>query len=92
VQNLSSPSLLSRSVKLKIYRSIILLVVLYGFEAWSPTLWEECRPRVFENRVLRRIIEPKRDEVTGERRRLNNKELHALCSSPDIIRVIKSID
>jgi hypothetical protein len=53
-------------------------------------LREECRLRVFENRVLRRIFGPKRDEVTGEWRRLHNKELYALYSSPDIIRVIKS--
>jgi hypothetical protein len=53
-------------------------------------LREECRLRVFENRVLRRIFGPKRDEVTGEWRRLHNKELHALYSSPNIIRVIKS--
>jgi hypothetical protein len=65
-------------------------VVLYGCEAWSLILREECRLRVFENRVLRRIFEPKRDEVTGEWRRLHNKELYALYSSPNIIRVIKS--
>jgi hypothetical protein len=53
-------------------------------------LREECRLRVFENRVLRRIFGPKRDEVIGEWRRLHNKELYALYSSPDIIRVIKS--
>jgi hypothetical protein len=53
-------------------------------------LREECRLRVFENRVLKRIFGPKRDEVTGECRRLHNKELYALCSSPNIIRVIKS--
>jgi hypothetical protein len=53
-------------------------------------LREECRLRIFENRVLRRIFGPKRDEVTGEWRRLHNKELHALCSSSIIIRVIKS--
>ena len=65
-------------------------VVLYGCETWSLTLREECRLRVFENRVLRRIFGPKRDEVTGEWRRLHNKELYALYSSPNIIRVIKS--
>jgi hypothetical protein len=68
----------------------MLPVVLYGCESWSLTLREECRLRVFENRVLRRIFGPKRDEVTGEWRRLHNKELHALYSSPNIIRVIKS--
>jgi hypothetical protein len=58
-------SLLSKSVKIKIYRTIIFPVVLYGCETWSLTLMEECRLRVFENRVLRRIFGPKRDEVTG---------------------------
>ena len=51
--------------KIKIYRTIILPVVLYGCETWSLTLREECRLRVFENRVLRRVFGPKRDEVTG---------------------------
>jgi hypothetical protein len=69
---------------------IILPVVLYGCESWSLTLREECRLRVFENKVLRRIFGPKRDEVIGEWRRLHNKELYALYSSPNIIRVIKS--
>jgi hypothetical protein len=62
-----------KNVKIKIYRTIILPVVLYGCESWSLTLREECRLRVFENRVLRRIVGPKRDEVTGEWRRLHNK-------------------
>jgi hypothetical protein len=65
-------------------------VVLYGCETWSLTLREENRLRVFENRVLRRIFGPKRDEVTGEWRKLHNEELHILYSSPDIIRQIKS--
>jgi hypothetical protein len=82
--------LLSKNVKIKIYRTIILLVVLYGCESWPLTLREECRLRVFENRVLMRIFEPKRDEVTGEWRRLHNKELYAVYSSPNIIRLIKS--
>jgi hypothetical protein len=82
--------LLSKNVKIKIYRTIILPVVLYGCETWSLTLREECRLRVFENRVLRRIFGPKRDEVTGEWRRLHNKEPYALYSSPNIIQVIKS--
>jgi hypothetical protein len=90
VQNLLSSSLLSKNVKIKIYRTIILPVVLYGCESWSLTLREECRLRVFENKVLRRIFGPKRDEVTGEWRRLHNKELYALYSSPNIIRVVKS--
>jgi hypothetical protein len=89
VQNLLSSSLLYKNVKIKIYRTIILPVVLYGCETWSVTLREECRLRVFENKVLR-IFGPKRDEVTGEWRRLRNKELYALYSSPNTIRVMKS--
>jgi len=65
-------------------------VVLYGCETWSLTLREERRLRVFENKVLRRIFEPKRDEVTGEWRKLRNEELSDLYSSPSIVRVIKS--
>jgi hypothetical protein len=65
VQNLLSYRLLSKNLKIKIYRTIILPVVLYGCEAWSLTLREERRLRVFENRVLRRVFGPKRVEVTG---------------------------
>jgi hypothetical protein len=65
-------------------------VVLYGCETWSLTLREEHRLRVFENRVLRRILRPKRDEVTGGWRKLHNEELHNVYSSPSIIRMIKS--
>jgi hypothetical protein len=83
-------SLLSKNVKIKIYKTLILLVVLYGCESWSFSLREEGRLRVFENKVLRRTFGPKRDEVTGEWRRLHNKELYALYSSPNITRVIKS--
>jgi hypothetical protein len=90
VQDLLSSSLLSKNTKIKIYRSIILPVVLYGCETWSLTLSEEHRLRFFENRVLRRIFGPKRNEVTGEWRRLHNGELNDLHSSPTIIRVIKS--
>ena len=74
----------------KIYRTIILPVVLYGCEAWSLTAREERKLRVFENMVLRRIFGPRRDEVTREWRRLHNEELNGLCSSPNIVRVIKS--
>jgi hypothetical protein len=66
VQNLLSASLLLKNLKIKTQRTIILPVVLYGCETWSLTLREECRLRVFENRVLRRIFGPKRDEVKGE--------------------------
>jgi hypothetical protein len=90
VQNSLPFSLIYKNVQIKIYRTIISRVVLCGCETWSLTLREEHRLRVFENKVLRRIFGPKRDEVTGEWRRLHNKELYALESSPDIIRVIKS--
>jgi hypothetical protein len=66
VQSLFSSRLLSRNVKVKIYKTVILPVALYGCETWSLTIREEHRLRVFENRVLRRIFGPKRDEVTGE--------------------------
>jgi hypothetical protein len=89
VQNLLSSRLLSRNVNIRIYKSIILPVVLYGCENWSLTLREEHRLRVFENRVLGRIFGPKRDEVTGEWRKLHNEELRDLYSSPSIIRIIK---
>jgi hypothetical protein len=65
-------------------------VVLYAYETWSLTLREEHRLRVFENRVLRRILGPKRDEETGEWRKLHNEELRDLYSPPSIIRIIKS--
>jgi hypothetical protein len=73
-----SSRLLCRNVKVKIYKTIILPFVLYGCETWSLTLSEEHRLRVFENRVLRRIFGPKRDEVTWEWRKLYNEELHNL--------------
>jgi hypothetical protein len=81
---------LSSNVKVKIYKTIILPVVLYECESWSLTLREEHRLRVFGNRVLRRIFGPKRDEVTKEWRKLLNEELHNLYSSPDIIRQVKA--
>jgi hypothetical protein len=65
-------------------------MVLYGCETWSLTLRKEHRLRVFENRVMRGIFGPKRDEVTGEWRKLHNEELHDFYSSPSIIRIIKS--
>ena len=75
--------------KIKTYRTIILLVVLYGCETWSITLREECTLRVFENRMLRGIFGPKRDEVTGEWRKLHNEELNDLYFSPNNVQVIK---
>jgi hypothetical protein len=75
---------------MRIYKTIILPMVLYGCETWSLTLREEHRLRVFENKVLRRIFGPKRDEVTGRWRKLHNEELCDLYSSRSIIRIIKS--
>jgi hypothetical protein len=82
--------LLSKNLKIRIYKTIILPVVLYGCETSSLTLREERRLGLFENRVLRRIFGPKRDEVTGEWRKLHNEELHDLYSSASIIRIIKA--
>jgi len=82
--------MLSKNLKIKIYRNIILPVVLYGCETWSLKLREERRLRVFENRVLRGVFGSKRDEVTGEWRKLRNKELTDLYSLPNIVWVVKS--
>jgi len=90
VQNRLSSRLLSKNLKIKIYRTMNLSVVLCGCETGSLTLREERRLRVFENMVLRRIFGPRRDEVTGEWRRLHNEELNDLYCSPNIVRVIKS--
>jgi hypothetical protein len=75
---------------IRIYKTIILNVVLYGCETSSLTLREEYKPRVFENRVLRRILGPKRDEVTQEWKKLYNEELNDLYSLSSIIRIMKS--
>jgi hypothetical protein len=80
----------SKNVKVRIYKAIILPVVLYGRETWSLTLREEQKLRVFENRVLRRIFGLKRDRVSGGWGKLPSKELHDLYCSPSIIRIIKS--
>jgi len=90
VQNILSSSLLSKNFKIKTYRTIILPVVMYGYETWSFTLREERRLRVFENRVLRRISGPKRNDVTEEWRKLYTEELNELYSLPNNVRVIKS--
>jgi hypothetical protein len=81
---------LSKNIKIRIYKTIILPVVLCGCETWSLTLREEHRLRVFENRVLRRTFGPKRDEVTGGWRKLHNEELRNLYPFPNIIRMIES--
>jgi len=88
VKNLLNSSLLSKNLKIKIYRTVILSVVFCGCETWSLTLREERGLRVFENRVLRRVFGPKRDEVTGEWRKLRNVELNDRHFSPNIFRVI----
>ena len=77
MQNLLSSSLLSKNLKIKIYRTIILPVILYGYETWLLIWRVECRLRVFENRVLR-IFGPKQDKVTRECRKLHNEELNDL--------------
>jgi hypothetical protein len=84
VQSLLSSRLLSRNLKVKIYKTKVLPVVLYVCETWSLTLGEEHRLRVFENRVLRRIFGPKRDEVTGEWRKLHKGEL-IICTHHQIL-------
>jgi hypothetical protein len=81
--------LLIKNIKIKIHRTRILSVVLYGCETWSLTLREDRRLRVFENRVLRRIFGPRKNEVAGEWRKLHNEELSDMYSSPSSVRVIK---
>jgi hypothetical protein len=85
VQSILSSRLLSRNVKVKIYKTVILPVVLHWRETWFLILRDEHRLRVFENRFLRRIFGPKGDEVTGEWRKLHNEELHNFYSSQNII-------
>ena len=86
VQNFLSSGFLSKNLKITIYRTIILPVVVYGCATWSLTLREECRLREFENRVLRRILGSMRDNVTREWRKIHNEELNYMYSSPNIVR------
>jgi hypothetical protein len=81
IQNLLSSRLLPKNIKIRIYKTIILSVALYGCETWSLILRGEHTMRIFENRVLRRIFGPKKDEVTGARIKLHNEELHNLYRS-----------
>ena len=91
LEKILSSHLLSKKLKVNrpTYKTIILPVVLYGCETWSLTLREKHRLRVFENKVLRKIFGTKRDDITGEWRKLHNSELHALYFSPNIIRNLK---
>ena len=88
VQNLLSSSLVSKNTKINMNRIIILTVVLYGWETWSLTLRDDLRLRVFENRVLRRIFGRKRDDVTGEWRKLQKEKFNDFYFLPEIIQVI----
>ena len=90
VQNLLSSNLLSKNLKIKIHRTIISPVVLYGCETWFFTLRDECRLRVLENRVLRGIFGSMRNQETREWRKLHYEERSDLYCSPNIIRMIKS--
>jgi hypothetical protein len=90
VQKFLSSHLLSKNVRVRIYKTIILPVVLYVCETWFLTLGEEYKLRVFENTVLSRIYVLKRNDVTGGWGKLHNEELHGLYPSPSIIRIIRS--
>jgi hypothetical protein len=90
VQSLLSSRLLSKNLKIRIYKTIIFLVIVYECETWSLTLREEHRLRVVVKMVLKKIFGPKRDEVTGKWRDLHNEELRDLYSSQSIIRIIMS--
>ena len=92
LEKILSSRLLSKKLKVNTYKTIIglLPVVLYGCETWSLTLREDHRLRVFENKVLRKIFGVKRDEITGEWRKLNNAKILALYSLPNKIRNLKS--
>ena len=90
LEKILSPHMLSKKLKVNTYKTIILPVVLDGCETWFLTLREEHRLRVSENKVLRKIFWGKRDEITGEWKKLHNAELHALYSWLNIIRNLKS--
>ena len=90
VQNLLSSRLLSKNTKIQIHKTIIIYVILYECENWSLTLKGESGPKVFENKALRRIFGPKKDEVRREWRKLHNEEFNDLYCSPNIVWVIKS--
>ena len=90
VKNLLSSSLISKFIKIKIKRTVILSMILYGYENWSLTFKEGHMLRVFQNKVLKKIFGSKRDEVTGEWRKLHNEELNDVYCSPNIIQLIKS--
>ena len=91
LEKILSSRLLSNKLKVRPYKTIILPVLLYGCQTWSLVLREEHRSSAFENKVLRKISGAKRDEISGEWRKLHNAELHALYSSPNIITNLKSI-
>jgi len=76
VQNLLTSNFLSKNIKMKIYSYVIFPAVIYGCETWSLTLREDQRPRMFQNRLLRKMFGPKGEEVTGEWRKLHNEELN----------------
>jgi hypothetical protein len=86
VKNLKSFNLLSKIIKIKVQKTVILSIILYGYENWSLTLKEVHVLRVFQNKVLRKIFGPKRDEVTVERRKLHNEELNDIYASPNILK------
>jgi hypothetical protein len=90
IQKLLSSRLQSKNIKTTVYKIMILLVVFYGCETLSLTLREEHGLRVFENRLLRKIFGPKRDDMTGGWKELHNEELHNVYSSPSIIRMLES--
>jgi hypothetical protein len=89
IKNILSSCLISKNLKIRLYKMVILPIMLYGCETWSFTLREKHRPRVFKNNVLKKIFGPKREE-DGSWRKLNNYELNSLYPSPHIVRVIIS--